>query len=106
MECLSTRDHNGDVLITGTGSLEIYSAKDLQARLDDACQTAESVTVDFSHVDYIDSAIESRLARAGVKLHARGKRLRVIVTRGSQPCRALGLIGLSAIMDIDENSAG
>lgn len=83
-----------------TGELDFYDSKEFGAVLQQAMADAEDVAVDLKGAYYIDTAITAKLAFAGRAMMERGKRLRVLLTMGSQPRRTLNLAGLSILIDL------
>jgi len=61
----------------------------------------DSVVVDFREAYFIDTAILAYLAQSAKMLRHRGKRLRVIVRKGSHPERVLNLSSFGQLMEID-----
>lgn len=102
MADIVTKASDGDVTIVGTGALDLYVAADFQRRLYDACESADSVTVDLRLASFIDSSIESRLAKASAKMQSRDKSLRILLTPGAQPGRGLRLMGFDNVAELVE----
>jgi anti-anti-sigma regulatory factor len=106
MGSIASKAHDNHMTITGTAILDRQMADDLRKRLCDACENAESVTVDLRPVDFIDSSIESELAQAGVNMMKQGRRLKVLVKDGSQPCRSLKILLFPRLVDMEEEALG
>lgn len=89
-----------DITIICKGALDLHNYKGFHEALIEASDAAENVLVDFFSVDYIDTAVLASLARAGNKMMARGKRLKVKVAEPSHPLRTLQITGFSAVLDV------
>jgi len=91
----------GHVTVTGGGMLDLTNSQAFHEGLLDAAASADSVTADLRHAQFIDTAIVQDLARAAVKLRDRGKRLKVIVSAEAYPRRVLDISGFDVLMDIE-----
>jgi anti-anti-sigma factor len=89
-----------EVIVKGTGALDLSNAKELRLALDGATMSAESVVVDLRSAVFIDTAILECLARAGKAMIERGKRLKILTSELSHPLRVLRTVGFSALVDI------
>ena len=101
MGSINTRKHDSDTVIVGNGTLDLYLAPEFTNRLREACESVGNVTVDFSAVEFIDTAIEASLARSAVNMKNKNRRLKVLVAEGSQPSKALKILGFDTILDIE-----
>lgn len=98
-------EDNGEVTITGAGTLTLLNATEFGERLKQASLNAVSVVVDLRPANFIDTKIIQDLGRAGVALLGRGKRLRVLVSETAYPLRVLKISGFERLMDINVEPA-
>jgi anti-anti-sigma factor len=88
------------VTVAGEGALTLYVAPALRSLLRDAIASGGDVAVDFSHADYIDTAILMALIDSGKALRSVGRTLVVSITENSHPQYVLKITGLDGLLDI------
>lgn len=92
------------VTIIGSGTLDLTNYQEFHEAIKGASQTAQSLTIDISVADFIDTAVVQDLAKAALTLLKRDKRLKVIASEERYPLRVLRISGFQAIMDIEIKS--
>ena len=90
---------NGITTIVGYGALDLYN-EDFGKLLREASLSDENVVADLRLATYIDTAIIANLAGSAGRLLKRNKRLKVMLSEGTHPLRAIIITGLSEILDI------
>ncbi len=90
-----------NVTIVGIGSLDLTNAQRFREELARASETANSVTVDLTRSNFIDTAILEYLARAARMMLKRDRRLKVVVADATHPQHVLRIVGFAAVMDIE-----
>lgn len=95
-------DNDGsDVMVRGSGELDLSIVKELQFGLSHAVTFADSVVVDLRSAAYIDTAILGCLAMAGKAMRERNKKLKIIVAPDSHPLYVIKMVGFSGLMDVE-----
>ena len=93
---------DGDIVtVIGGGTLDITNCQEFSEKLKQASKTAESLIVDLRPADFIDTQVVQDLARAGVTLIERGKRLKVLTCKVKYPLRVIQISGFEKIMDVE-----
>jgi anti-anti-sigma factor len=89
---------DGDVLVASlAGDIDMSNAEDLGAALMDATRNdLIGVVVDFSELDYLDSAGVQLIYRLRERLRARGQELRLAIPENSPVVDALRLAGATS----------
>lgn len=91
---------DGSVTLRCSGALDLHNCQQFRDLLKEVSSTADNVVVDFTAVDYIDTAVLAHLAVAANKMIARDRRLQVRVLEPSHPHRTLRITGFAAVMDV------
>lgn len=89
------------VTVVGTGEMDLSIGKQFDETLASAVASGESVTVDLTGADFIDSAIVQSLATHGKTVYDRQSRLKVLVISGAYPDYVLKTVGFAAFLDIE-----
>jgi anti-sigma B factor antagonist len=98
---LQVRTHDGVVIATVTGEIDMSNANDLRgAILESTPNGALGLVLDFTKLTYIDSTGVHLLYRLGESLRARGQTLRVVIPTGSPASDALRLAGVQRHVDV------
>ena len=97
---ISITNNGNAVTITLGGTLDLTNSQEFHEQIKQASINADSVTVDMRMADFIDTAVVQDLAKAGVTMLKRDKRLKVIASKTRYPLRVLRISGFEEIMDI------
>lgn len=98
---LHTTTTDGVLVITVTGEIDMSNAGDLRnVILESTPNEMLGLVLDFSTLDYIDSAGIHLLYRLGDALRARGQTLRVVIPESSPASDALRLAGVQRHVDV------
>jgi anti-sigma B factor antagonist len=85
-------------LISVSGELDLYTARRLQARIDEAGAVgADTVLVDLSEISFIDSTALAVLVQETKRLEGRGHSL-VLVTNDPRTLRVVEVTGLNRVL--------
>ncbi len=86
------------VLVSVSGELDLYTAAQLQARIDEAGAVgADTVLVDLSEVSFVDSTALAALVQETKRLEGRGHSL-VLVTNDPRTRRVVEVTGLNRVL--------
>jgi anti-anti-sigma factor len=98
---LKIRTHDRVIIVTVTGEVDMSNANDLRAAILEATPNdALGLALDFTSLDYIDSAGIHLLYRLGENLRSRGQTLRVVIPPVSPASAALRLAGVQRYVDV------
>jgi anti-anti-sigma factor len=98
---LQIRRHDGVVIVKVTGDIDMSNATELRNAIVKATPNeALGLVLDFSSLNYIDSAGIHLLYRLGDSLRSRGQTLRVVIPPGSPASDSLRLAGVKRHVDV------
>jgi len=97
---LDRRSQRAAVTITAAGDLDRASSEEIRRQLEAAATSSGEVTIDFRAVTFVDTAVLDALAKAANAALQHKRRLKVILSQGSQPLRALEAVGFDEILEI------
>lgn len=98
---IQIRIHERVVIVNVTGEVDMSNANDLRGAIIDATPNeALGLVLDFTTLDYIDSAGIHLLYRLGENLRSRGQTLRVVIPPVSPASDALRLAGVQRYVDV------
>jgi anti-sigma B factor antagonist len=81
---LTTRTESGATVLAADGEIDIHTAPGLRARLSELEQAGvQTIVVDLSGVDFLDSSALGTLVGANKDLRANGGALKVVCARPS-----------------------
>jgi RND superfamily putative drug exporter len=94
---------NGQVSLTVCGELDLETAPEFRAMLEDAEQGTEVLVVDLRGVTFIDSCGLGELSGAHQRAHREGRRLVVVRDRDTPLDRALNVTHLDRWLEMTED---
>jgi anti-sigma B factor antagonist len=98
------RGTRGVSVISISGEHDLSTAPDLRSRLATAIADGESVVIDLSQAEFIDSSILGALLDARREAHAGGLGFAVALSNGARPvARVLDVTGLSTTLPVHSN---
>ena len=105
---IQIRIHDRVVIVNVTGEVDMSNANELRGAIIEATPNdALGLVLDFTSLDYIDSAGIHLLYRLGENLRSRGQTLRVVIPPVSPASDALRLAGVQRYVDVvDELEEG
>ncbi len=105
---IQIRIHDRVVIVNVTGEVDMSNANELRGAIIEATPNdALGLVLDFTSLDYIDSAGIHLLYRLGENLRSRGQTIRVVIPPVSPASDALRLAGVQRYVDVvDELEEG
>ena len=98
---LRITNRDGVIVVQVTGEIDMSNAGDLRSAILDAIPNdALGCVLDFSSLDYIDSAGVHLLYRLGDGLRGRGQTLRIVIPPDSLASDSLRMAGVKRHVDI------
>lgn len=93
--------NDGVIIVKVTGDIDMSNATELRNAIIEATPNeALGLVLDFSSLNYIDSAGIHLLYRLGDSLRSRGQTLRVVIPPGSPASDSLRLAGVKRHVDV------
>ena len=90
----------GEIVVTAAERVDLTNCGEFRDALQTAAESAESLTVDLRVAQFMDSAVLQQLASAAIRMNSRGKRLTVIIRKGSYVQELLSVVCLDRLVDV------
>jgi anti-anti-sigma factor len=91
---ITTSEHNGGLVVTISGELDISNIERVAAVIHALPNTEDGLLVDLSAVSYLDSSAVSLVHDLAMRLRNRAQRMIVVSAPGTPPRRILDLTAL------------